>query len=78
MFGRVKRLIGMLHQEVGVDIVCIAHLRGSPAAMTNLRAALDTAKTAVATPFATEQSVLANIGKTVKTQDDVVRGFAAK
>ena len=26
-------------------------------------------------PFATEQSVLANIGKTVKTQDDVVRVF---
>ena len=26
-------------------------------------------------PFATEQSVLANIGKTVKTQDDVVRAF---
>ena len=29
-------------------------------------------------PFATEQFALANIGKTVKTQDDVVRAFAAK
>ena len=28
---------------VGVDIVCIGHLRGSPAAMTNLRAAIDAA-----------------------------------
>ena len=27
------------------------------------------------TPFATEQSVLANIGKTVKTQDDVIKAF---
>lgn len=43
--------------------------------LAQVQAALDTAKTAVAAPFATEQSVLANIGKTVKTQDDVVRAF---
>lgn len=43
--------------------------------LVQVQAAFDTAKTAVAAPFATEQSVLANIGKTVKTQDDVVRAF---
>ena len=45
--------------------------------LAQVQAALDAAKTAVAAPFATEQSVLANIGKTVKTQDDVVKAFKA-
>ena len=43
--------------------------------LVQVQAAFDTAKAAVATHFATEQSVLANIGKTVKTQDEVVRVF---
>ena len=43
--------------------------------LAQVQAALDAAKTAIAAPFATEQSVLANIGKTVKTQDDVIKAF---
>ena len=43
--------------------------------LAQVQAAFDAAKVAAATHFATEQSVLANIGKTVKTQDDVVRVF---
>ena len=46
--------------------------------LAQVQAALDTAKTAATSPFATEQSVLANIGKTVKTQDDVVKAFQVK
>ena len=43
--------------------------------LAQVQTALDMAKTAVAAPFATEQSILANIGKTVKTQDDVIKTF---
>ena len=46
--------------------------------LAQVQAALDTAKTAVAAPFATEQSVLANIGTKVHNQDDVVKAFGAK
>jgi hypothetical protein len=46
--------------------------------IAQVQAACDAAKAAVAAPFATEQSVLANIGKTVKTQDDVVNAFNPK
>jgi hypothetical protein len=43
--------------------------------LAQVQAAFDTAKAAVATPFATEQSVLTNIGKTVKQQSDVEAAF---
>lgn len=46
--------------------------------LAQVQAAFDTAKAAVAAPFATEQSVLANIGRTVKTQSDVEAAFNPK
>jgi hypothetical protein len=46
--------------------------------LAQVQAAFDTAKAVVAAPFATEQSVLANIGRTVKTQSDVEAAFNPK
>lgn len=46
--------------------------------LAQVQAAFDAAKAAVAVPFATEQSVLANIGRTVKTQSDVEAAFNPK
>jgi len=46
--------------------------------LAQVQAAFDTAKAAVAIPFATEQSVLANIGKTVTMQSDVEAAFKSK
>lgn len=43
--------------------------------LAQVQAAFDTAKAAVAAPFATEVTVVGNIGKTVHTQADVEAAF---
>jgi hypothetical protein len=45
--------------------------------LEQVTAALDKAKTEATAPFAIEQTVLAEIGKTITTQDHVVKAFGA-
>ena len=44
--------------------------------LVQVQTAFDVAKAAVAAPYSVEQSVISNIGKTVKTQGDVIAAFA--
>lgn len=46
--------------------------------LAQITTAFDSAKAAIAAPFATETTVFAAIGKTIKTQDDVVAAFNPK